>query len=242
MREALLFPGQTAGGSGAPTNGPYITTVADATLTSETVWGTTMFQTGTLAARPAAGAVPAGAFYFATDATGIAGQGAVYRSDGVATWLRVAIDGVAPWDGTATLAVQQNTSSATLVDTALLVPVLANARYDFAFALRIAVDATNAAGARYGFNLSAGAGGAVWAIGPGTTTGPAGAANVQMPAIATATSAALLTAASAVGMVQGVGSLLVGNLDADFIVQHLKVTAGVASIDPASWLKVRRVA
>lgn len=85
--------GTGGGGGGAPTDASYVTTVSESGLSAEKVFGSVVFYPpDTLANRPGAGTTVVGAIYFATDAGGSAGLGALYRSDGVSTWDRVAID------------------------------------------------------------------------------------------------------------------------------------------------------
>lgn len=81
------------GGGGAPTDATYLTATSNGSLSNEVVWGATGFYPpDTLANRPGAGSTIAGALYFATDGGGTAGQGTLYRSDGVSVWERIAID------------------------------------------------------------------------------------------------------------------------------------------------------
>lgn len=86
-------PGTGGGGSGAPTDLSYVTGSAESALSNEKVFGATVFYPpDILANRPSAGSTIVGAIYFATDGGGTAGQGTLYRSDGVSVWERVAID------------------------------------------------------------------------------------------------------------------------------------------------------
>lgn len=63
--ELPTFTSGGGGGSGAPANGTYITTTAEAKLSAERVLGTAVIMSGTLASRPAFGT--AGRLYLATD-------------------------------------------------------------------------------------------------------------------------------------------------------------------------------
>lgn len=85
--------GGGGGGGGAPTDASYVTTNAEAGLSNEKVFGASVFYPpDILANRPGAATTVVGALYFATDAGGSAGLGALYRSDGVSVWERVAVD------------------------------------------------------------------------------------------------------------------------------------------------------
>lgn len=74
-----------SGASGAPASASFITATAEASLSAEKVLGTDVNGSSTLAARPAASAVPAGSIWFVTNS----GGGALFRSDG-ASWTQVA--------------------------------------------------------------------------------------------------------------------------------------------------------
>src|SRR5262245_24550554 len=79
--------GGGGGGGGAPTDASYITSAAETGLSNERVFGSVIFYPpDILANRPSVAGTVIGAMYFATDAGGTAGQGALYRSDGVSTW------------------------------------------------------------------------------------------------------------------------------------------------------------
>ena len=72
------------GSSGAPTDASYITAVAEAGLSNESVFGATVFYPpAAVASRPAASATIVGALYYATDTQ------IVYRSDGVSAWTAI---------------------------------------------------------------------------------------------------------------------------------------------------------
>src|SRR6266568_8422460 len=71
------------GGGGANTADTFIVATTNGDLTAQVLMSA-VIQTGTLASRPAASAVPAGSLYFATDS----GQNC-YRSDGATTWTAV---------------------------------------------------------------------------------------------------------------------------------------------------------
>lgn len=116
--------GWSTGGSGGGGGATTLNDLTDVTITSpadnallsydsgSSQWidelgagGGNVILAGTLAARPAASSVNSGDCYFATDASGTAGQGALYRSDG-ASWDRIATD--REWDDAVYAALSHN--------------------------------------------------------------------------------------------------------------------------------------
>lgn len=147
----------------------------------------------------------------------------------------------ASWEMVSTLAADATTTSLSLVDTGLTVPVLAAGRYEFEVVLRLKSD-TDTAGMRAGLQVSAGTGNLVHAIGPGTTNGDNAAANIPIRTLGVATTTALLNAASIFGTLVLQGILVVGDTNANFTVQYHKITSGTATVEKGSTLKARKVA
>jgi hypothetical protein len=69
------------GGSGAPANGPYVTTAADGALSNETLIGAIILPPDVFANRPSATGLIAGTLFFSTDTA------TIYRADGAGVWV-----------------------------------------------------------------------------------------------------------------------------------------------------------